>query len=59
MPKNTLNKIIIKKEQKLHELKKTISIEALKEKIKENSAFFNFIYMNQTALKKIFFSKYR
>ena len=42
MPKNTLNKIIIKKEQKLQELKKTISIEALKEIIEENSTFLNF-----------------
>ena len=36
MVENTLNKIINKKEQKLNELKKTISIESLKEKIKEN-----------------------
>tara|TARA_Y100000590_G_scaffold335101_1_gene381377 strand:- start:89 stop:880 length:792 start_codon:yes stop_codon:yes gene_type:complete len=42
MIENTLNKIILKKEQKLHELKKKISIETLKEKIKENIAFFNF-----------------
>jgi len=42
MAENTLNKIIKKKEQKLKELKKIISIESLKEKIKENSTFINF-----------------
>ena len=42
MIKNTLNKIIVKKEQKLIELKKTISIEYLKEKINENKNFINF-----------------
>ena len=42
MVENTLNKIINKKEQKLNELKKIISIESLKEKIKENSTFINF-----------------
>ena len=39
---NFLNKIIFKKEQKLNELKKTISIEFLKEKINENKNFINF-----------------
>ena len=39
---NSLNKIIVKKEQKLIELKKTISIEYLKEKINENKNFINF-----------------
>jgi len=33
MVENTLNKIINKKEQKLNELKKTISIESLKKKL--------------------------
>ena len=42
MVENTLNKIIKKKEQKLNELKKIISIESLKDKIKENSTFINF-----------------
>ena len=42
MAENTLNKIINKKEQKLNELKKTISIESLKEKIEENKTFINF-----------------
>ena len=42
MVENTLNKIINKKEQKLNELKKTISIESLKEKINENKSFINF-----------------
>lgn len=42
MAENTLNKIIKKKEQKLKELKKIISIESLKEKIKENSSYINF-----------------
>ena len=42
MAENTLNKIIKKKEQKLEELKKIISIESLKEKIKENSSYINF-----------------
>ena len=40
--KNSLNKIITKKEQKLNELKKTISIDFLKEKINENKNFINF-----------------
>ena len=39
---NSLNKIITKKEQKLNELKKTISIDFLKEKINENKNFINF-----------------
>ncbi len=42
MVENSLNKIINKKKQKLNELKKIISIEYLKEKIKENSTFINF-----------------
>ena len=42
MAENTLNKIIKKKEQKLKELKKIISIESLKEEIKENSSYINF-----------------
>ena len=42
MVENTLNKIINKKKQKLSELKKIISIESLKEKIKENNIFINF-----------------
>ncbi len=42
MVENSLNKIINKKKQKLNELKKIISIESLKEKIKENSTFINF-----------------
>ena len=42
MAKNILNKIISKKKQKLNELKKIISIESLKEKIKENSSYINF-----------------
>ena len=42
MVENTLNQIINKKEQKLNELKKTISIESLKKKINENSSFVNF-----------------
>ncbi len=39
---NSLNKIIIKKEQKLNELKKTISIATLKEEIHKNKPFINF-----------------
>ena len=42
MVENSLNKIINKKKQKLNELKKIISIESLKEKIKKNSTFINF-----------------
>ena len=42
MVENILNKIINKKEQKLNELKKIISIESLKEKIEENNTFINF-----------------
>ena len=42
MVENTLNKIIHQKERKLNELKKTISIESLKEKINENSSFIDF-----------------
>ena len=40
--KNSLDKIITKKERKLNELKKTISIDFLKEKIHENKNFINF-----------------
>ena len=39
---NSLNKIIIKKEKKLNELKKTISIDFLKKKISENRTFISF-----------------
>ncbi len=39
---NILSKIITKKKQKLKDLKKTISIEYLKEKIIENNTFLNF-----------------
>ena len=42
MVENNLIKIIKQKEKNLHELKKTISIESLKEKIKENKTFINF-----------------
>jgi len=42
MAENTLNKIISKKEKKLNDLKKAISIESLKEKINENKTFINF-----------------
>ena len=42
MIENTLNKIIKKKEQKLNDLKKTISIESLKEKINKNNTFVDF-----------------
>ena len=42
MVENTLNKIINKKEQKINKLKKTISIESLNEKIRENKTFLNF-----------------
>ena len=42
MVENTLLKIINKKKQKINELKKIISIESLKEKIKENKNFINF-----------------
>ena len=42
MVENTLNKIINKKTIKLNELKKTISIDFLKEKIQENTNFINF-----------------
>jgi len=42
MVKNILNKIINKKEQKINELKKIISIESLKEKIEKNKTFINF-----------------
>ena len=40
--KNSLRNIIIKKEKKLNELKKAISIESLREKINENKNFINF-----------------
>jgi len=42
MVKNILNNIIKKKEKKLIELKKTISIDSLEEKIKKNNTFINF-----------------
>ena len=42
MPNNILNKIINKKTQRLDELKKTISIESLNEKINQNTNYFDF-----------------
>ena len=42
MVKNSLTEIIKRKEKKLNELKKTISIELLKEKIKKNNSFIDF-----------------
>ena len=42
MVENILNKIILKKEKKLFELKKTISIDSLNEKIQENTNLLNF-----------------
>ena len=42
MADNILNKIINKKAQKLNELKKTISIESLKEKIDQNKTYLDF-----------------
>ena len=42
MPENILNKIINKKSQRLNELKKTISIESLKERIDQNNTYINF-----------------
>ena len=42
MVDNILKKIINKKEKNLNGLKKTISIESLKEKINQNKTFINF-----------------
>ena len=42
MSNNILNKIINKKAQRLSELKKTISIESLKDKIDQNITYFDF-----------------
>jgi len=42
MPNNILNKIIDKKKQRLTELKKTISIDKLEEKIYQNNKYFDF-----------------
>ena len=42
MVENILNKIINRKKKKLNELKKTISVEFLEEKIKINKTFINF-----------------
>ena len=42
MSNNILNKIINKKAQRLSELKKTISIESLKEKIDQNTTYLDF-----------------
>ena len=42
MPNNILNKIINKKTQRLDELKKTISIESLNEKIDQNTNYLDF-----------------
>ena len=42
MSNNILNKIINKKAQRLSELKKTISIESLKEKIDQNTNYLDF-----------------
>ena len=42
MAENTLDKIIKKKSERLYNLKKSISIESLKEKIDENKSFIDF-----------------
>ena len=42
MADNILNKIVLKKKQKLIDLKKNVSIDSLKDKIKENKNFLNF-----------------
>ena len=42
MIENTLEKIVIKKKQKLDNLKKTISIKYLKDEINKNKNFINF-----------------
>ena len=42
MPKNILEKIIKNKEKKIDLLKKSITIETLKNKIDENNSFVNF-----------------
>ena len=42
MAENTLDKIIKKKSESLDNLKKSISIESLKDKIDENKSFIDF-----------------
>ena len=42
MSENILEKIIIKKKEKINELKKNITIKSLKEKIEQNKTFINF-----------------
>ena len=42
MSNNILSKIIDKKSQRLNELKKTISLESLNEKIDQNKTYLNF-----------------
>ena len=42
MSENILEKIIRNKEKKINLLKKSLSIESLKTKIKENKSFINF-----------------
>ena len=42
MAENILNKIIENKKQKIDSLKKSVSIDSLKEKINENKSFINF-----------------
>jgi len=42
MPDNILSKIINKKKQRLNELRKTVSMESLKEKIEQNKIYLNF-----------------
>ena len=42
MVENALDKIIKKKEQRLKDLKKSVSVDDLQKKIKENKSFINF-----------------
>ena len=42
MVENTLDKIIKKKEQRLKDLKKSVSVDDLQKKINENKSFINF-----------------
>ena len=42
MPENILEKIIIKKKEKINELKKNLTIRSLEDKIEQNKTFINF-----------------
>jgi len=47
MSENILEKIIIKKKEKINELKKNLTIRSLEDKIEQNKTFINFFIISK------------